>query len=227
MKEPTLRQREVLHFIGEYIQTHAYPPTIREIAGYFSISVKGAHDHVLALKKKGYLKQEQRRSRTMNIITQDRLVSKTGTYVSMDMVQIPILGVVAAGRPIMAAENWDGFLTLHCSLLATKAKGTSRRDYFALRVQGDSMEGAGILDGDMAVVQKQDTLRNGEIAVVQLDDRVTLKRFFIEKRGKGAKKRIRLQPENPHYTPIYCTGDPEVHQDLRLLGRVVTIIRSY
>ncbi|MDR1955387.1 MAG: transcriptional repressor LexA [Treponema sp.] len=238
MKELTPRQQEVLTCIREYIRSHSYPPTIRDIAAHFAISVKGAHDHVLALKKKGYLKQETRRSRTMKIIDfqslqiQNRDAAELG--VSMDMVQIPVLGFAAAGRPSTAAENQDGSLTLHRSFLEKIEKIEKRgkiekKDYFALWVQGNAMEGAGIMDGDMAIVQKQDTVRYGDIAVVQMDDTVTLKRFLIQEREKGGKSRgnrIRLQPEHPPYARI-VSGDPLGDQDFQLLGRLVTIIRSY
>jgi repressor LexA len=202
MKEPTKRQQEVLTFIAEYIHSHTYPPTIREIAEYFAISVKGAHDHVTALKKKGLLKQGDKKSRTMELIKDED---------DNGFLEIPLLGTVAAGKPIVSDENKDGSIKIASSML--KKKG----DYFALRVRGDSMAGAGIIDGDTAVIEKQNTVRNGEIAVVRLADAVTLKTFYRE------SARIRLQPENPKYSPIYCSRDA----DIRVLGRVVHIFRSY
>jgi len=200
MKELTKRQEEVLAFIAGYIHTHAYPPTIREVANFFSISVKGAHDHLTALKKKGLLKQGDKKSRTIEIV-------KSGE--EDDFKEIPVLGNVAAGRPILSNENMDGSIKLDRSMLK------NGRKYFALRVRGDSMEGAGIMDGDTAVIEQQDIVRNGEIAVVMLDEAVTLKTFYQE------SARIRLQPENPRYSPIYCSGD------LRVLGRLAHIVRSY
>jgi repressor LexA len=203
MKEPTKRQEEVLTFIAEYIQEHAYPPTIREIADYFSISVKGAHDHVTALKKKGVIKQEDKRSRTMELLR--------GEPDESGFLEIDILGTAAAGKPILSAENKDGSIRLAKSLLK------KNRDYFALRVRGDSMEGVGIMDGDTAVIEKQDAVRNGEIALVMLNEAVTIKTFYRE------SARIRLQPENPKYSPIYCSSD----EDVRVLGRVAHVFRSY
>jgi repressor LexA len=203
MKEPTKRQEEVLTFIAGYIEEHTYPPTIREIANHFCISVKGAHDHVTALKKKRLIKQEGKRSRTMELVWEGNREN--------GFQKIDILGTVAAGRPILSAENKDGSIKLSKSLLK------KNREYFALRVRGDSMEGAGIMDGDTAVIEKQNTVRNGEIAVVMLDDAVTLKTFFRE------SARIRLQPENPNYSPIYCSSD----KDVRVLGRVAHVFRSY
>ena len=202
MKKPTERQKEVLEFIAGYINTHTYPPTIREVADFFSISVKGAHDHLTALKKKGLLKQVNRRSRTMELV-------KTGEE-GEDFIEIPILGTVAAGRPILTLENMEGSIRLHRSFIKNGGK------YFALRVKGDSMENAGIMNGDTAIIEQSDAVRNGEIAVVMLDDdAVTLKTFYRE------STRIRLQPENTKYTPIYCS------RDIRVLGRLSHILRSY
>ena len=202
MKELTKRQKEVLSFIAAYIKDHAYPPTIREIADNFSISVKGAYDHITALKRKNHLKQDGKRSRAMELVHSDAdeesgLISK-----------IPIVGTVAAGIPILSEENWEGTISLHQSMLK------KNKTYFALWVRGDSMSGAGIMDGDMAIIEKINVVRNGEIAVAVVDEAVTLKRFFRE------SSRIRLQAENPAYKPIYC-------QDLRILGRLAQVIRYY
>ena len=202
MKELTKRQKEVLSFISGYINKHFYPPTIREIADYFSISVKGAHDHVTALKRKNCLRQDGKRSRTMELV-RSRDDEEPG-----GLLKIPIVGTVAAGIPILSEENWEGSITLHQSALK------KNRTYFALRVRGDSMSGAGIMDGDMAVIEKQNVVRNGEIAVAVVDDAVTLKRFYRE------NSRIRLQPENPAFKPMFC-------QDVRVLGRLAQVIRYY
>lgn len=202
MRKPTKRQEEVLEFISGYISTHAYSPTIRDVADFFSISVKGASDHLAALKKKGLLKQGDNKPRTMELV-KNRVDEQ-------DFREVPILGVVAAGRPILAVENMDGSMRFHNSLLK------NGRDYFALRVRGDSMEEAGIMDGDTAVIEHQHTVRNGEIAVVMLDDEaVTLKTFFQE------SSRIRLQSENSKYPPQYYSGD------VRVLGKLTHIFRSY
>ncbi|MDR1575566.1 MAG: transcriptional repressor LexA [Treponema sp.] len=202
MKGLTERQTKVLSFIAEHINTHLYPPSIREIAEHFSISVKGAHDHVTALKKKGYLRQNDKRSRTMELVRDNE---EEGVA---HLMEIPVLGTVAAGYPILSEENRDGAITLHQSMLK------KNKQYFALKVRGDSMSGIGVMDGDMAIIEKQNTIRNGEIAVAVVDDAVTLKRFFRE------SSRIKLQAENPAYKPIYC-------QDVRILGRLSRIIRFY
>jgi len=202
MKELTKRQKEVLSFIAAYIKNHSYPPTIREVADNFAISVKGAYDHVTALKRKNCLKQDDNRSRTMELV-RSKVEEDLGT-----VTKVPIVGTVAAGTPILSEENWEGTITLHQSMLK------KNKVYFAVKVRGDSMSGAGIMDGDMAIIEKMTVVKNGEIAVAVVDDAVTLKRFYKE------NARIRLQAENPVYKPIYC-------QDVRILGRLAQIIRYY
>jgi repressor LexA len=201
MKELTERQREVLAFIAGYLKEHSYPPTMREIADHYAISVKGAHDHITALKRKGHLKLVDKRPRTIKLM-------HSGIEDPSGVAEIPILGTVAAGTPILAEENFDGNIVLHRSMLKKNKK------YFALKIRGDSMSGAGILDGDMAIIERQSAVHNGEIAVAVVDDAVTLKRFYQE------AARVRLQPENPAYKPIYS-------RDVKIYGRLFTIIRSY
>jgi repressor LexA len=203
VKEPTQRQWEVLSFIARFIEDRHFPPTIREIAKHFAVSVKGAYDHVTALQRKGYLTNKEGRSRTLEI------VKNGGKRKTEEFFKVPLLGTVPAGLPSIAAENQDGHLTVHRSML--KKSGT----YFALAVRGDSMKGAGILEGDTAIVEQRTDLRNGDIAVVQVDDKVTLKRFYAE------KDRVRLQPENPEYPPLYYS------RDVRILGRLSAVIRMY
>jgi repressor LexA len=202
MKELTLRQKEILSFIKKYISSHSYPPTIREIAEHYAISIKGAHDHITALKKKGVLKQTGKQSRTMGLV---KSMEEEGMETNPE---IPILGTVAAGQPILSEENWDGTVTVHCSMLKKNKK------YFALKVRGDSMTGIGVMDGDLALIEKQSIVRNGEIAVAVVDEAVTLKRFFRE------NTRIKLLAENSAYKPIYC-------RNVRILGRLSQIIRHY
>jgi len=203
MKELTKRQKEVLSFIAGYIKNHSYPPTIRDIADHYAISVKGAYDHIAALRRKNYLKQNGKRSRTMELVRSPKVDEDLGTA-----AKIPIVGTVAAGIPILSEENWEGTITLHQSELK------KNRTYFAVRVQGDSMSGAGVMDGDLAIIEKRSVVEDGEIAVAVVDDAVTLKRFYKE------KNRIRLQAENPDYKPIYS-------RDVRLLGRLAQIVRYY
>ena len=200
MKVPTKRQNEVLDFIKSYIDEHKYPPTIRETAAHFGISVKGAYDHVKALEKKGVISCDTNRSRAIEIVEADS--SGEDKH-----VEFPLLGHVAAGMPLFAEENNEGTLSLPVSVVGSG-------NLFALRVEGDSMTGAGIMDGDIAVFRQQPVAENGQIVVAMVDEAVTLKRFYKE------KNRIRLQAENPTYPPIYTVNT-------KILGRMVALIRSY
>jgi len=198
MKDLTKRQSQVLDFIKAFIDSHKYPPTIREIAQNFKISVKGAYDHVKALEKKDVIACDTNRSRAIEITSDDN---------KNEILSIPILGHVAAGLPLMASENFDGYLSIPSSMLKTG-------DYFALEVQGDSMINAGILDGDTAIIKQNPTAENGEIIVAMIDDAVTLKRFYKE------KNRVKLKAENDAYSPIYT-------QNIKVLGKLVKILRNY
>ena len=199
MKTLTKRQSEILQFIREYIQDNQYPPAIREIGRYFNISVKGAYDHVKALEKKDVIAINHNKSRAITLTPDEDSGNETR--------KIPILGNVAAGLPLFAEENYDGSVSLPMDVVR---KG----NLFALRVEGESMIGAGIFDGDLAVFVQQPVAENGEIVVAMVDDAVTLKRFFRE------TNRIRLQAENPAYPSIFT-------QDVKVLGKLITIIRQY
>lgn len=204
MKELTDRQEEVLKFIRSYMDENSCPPTVRETAEFFSISLKAVQDHFSALRKKGYLSRVEKRSRSLKVLIDEDPVEKNQPF----SVNVPILGSVAAGKPIFCEENFKGSVTLFAPMVH---EGSS---YFALTVQGTSMINAGILDGDLAVIRQQSVARNGQIVVALLDDSVTLKRFFKE------ASRVLLQPENPDFNPIYC-------QDVKILGTLVSLIRSY
>lgn len=200
MKAATRRQTEVLNFLKSYLRGHKYPPTIREVAGHFGISVKGAYDHVKALEKKGLIACNNNRSRAIEIL-------EDSESAATEQVHIPLLGHVAAGQPLFAEENNEGSLAMPVSMVG-------RGQVFALRIEGESMIDAGIFDGDIAIFNRQNQAENGQIVVAMVDEAVTLKRFYQE------KNRVRLQAENPAYPPIYTA-------DARILGRLVTIIRSY
>jgi repressor LexA len=199
MKTLTARQKEVLDFISSYLEAHAYPPTIREIAESFAISVKGAYDHVKALEKKGYLRLGENRSRALELLRRDKPERSS--------VELPLLGTVAAGKPITADENYAGTVQVPADIVRSAT-------CFALSVRGDSMKDVGILHGDLAVIEQRQTADNGEIVVAMIDDAVTLKRFFRE------NNRVKLVAENPAYAPIYT-------QDVRILGCLRGIIRKY
>ncbi|MFA7566053.1 MAG: transcriptional repressor LexA [Alkalispirochaeta sp.] len=198
----TARQQEILNFIISYIQDYKYPPTIREISENFAISTKGAHDHVKALEKKRRIRCDTGRSRAIEVLNPPETPS------SVDEVrEIPLLGNVAAGAPLLSVENQDGAVKVPASYLRNK-------DYFALHVQGNSMIGAGILDGDVAIIEQQPVAENGDIVVAMVEESVTLKRFYRE------ANRVQLKAENPAYPPIYT-------RDVRILGKLAHIVRSY
>lgn len=203
MKELTNRQQEVIGFIKEFISSHKYPPTVREIAGNFKFSAKSAHDHLKALQRKKYIKVDTNRSRAIELLNED-----DSSDIAEDIIEIPIVGHVAAGMPLLAESNIEGQLKIPETML----KG---RNHFALRVQGDSMINAGILDGDMAIFTQQNMADNGEIVVAMVDDdSFTLKKFYKE------KNRVKLQAENPDYPPIYS-------QNVKVLGKLIFVFRAY
>jgi repressor LexA len=200
MKGLTKKQQEVLDFIKDFIDANKYPPTIREVADKFKISVKGGYDHIKALEKKKYLRCRGNRSRAIEVMfAEDGDTDKVS--------RLPILGAVAAGKPLFAAENFDGTIRLPVQFLG---KGK----FFVLNVKGDSMRDAGIMDGDIAVINYRNHAENGDIVVAVLDEAVTLKRFFRQ------KNRIMLKAENPAYAPIFS-------QDVKIIGRLECIIRRY
>ena len=200
MKTLTNRQQEIFEFIKSFITTHKYPPTIREIAANYDISVKGAYDHVKALEKKGYIHCDLGRSRAIEVLKESEPIE---TY-----IEVPIVGNVAAGTPLLAEENRDGVIRVPSDHLKAG-------NHFALRVQGDSMEGAGILDGDTAIFKQRPVAENGDIVVAVINDQaVTLKRFYRE------KNRVKLKAENPVYPPIYT-------QNVRVVGTLACIFRKY
>lgn len=201
MKGLTARQREVFDFIRSFIKTKRYPPTIREIAVNFGFSVKGSFDHVKALQKKGFIRCAGNRSRAIEV------VADADAERQPNLVSVPVLGSVAAGKPLFAEENLTGWIQVPAASLR---KG----QHFALQVRGDSMKDAGIFDGDVVVVAHQETAENGEIVVAMVDDAVTLKRFFVE------KNRVRLKAENAKYPPLYT-------QSVRILGKLSFLMRSY
>ncbi len=201
MKRMTERQKEVLHFISRYIEEHGYPPTMREIATNFDISVKAVFDHIKALERKEQVRCDFNRSRAIELVAVPPQPEK-------EMIEVPLLGNVAAGKPLFAEENYERMLHFSSSSL-----GTGK--HFALNVRGDSMQDAGILDGDTAIFLQQNTASNGAIVVARVNEEaVTLKRFFRE------KNRIRLKAENPIYPPIYS-------QNVQILGTLELIVRYY
>lgn len=200
MKQLTLRQREVLDFIKYFVQDHNFPPTIREVAEKFKISVKGSYDHIKALEKKAYIKCNLNRSRAIELVGKEKIRAR-------NTATVPILGSVAAGQPLFTEENFEGEIDIALDMI-----GGGK--HFAVKVKGDSMNDVGILDGDLAVINYQETAENGEIVVAMVEEAVTLKRIYME------KNRIKLKAENKDFPPIYT-------QNARILGKLACIIRKY
>lgn len=203
MKLITERQKEVLTFIADFTEDNVYPPTVREISEHFGISLRAVQDHITALQKKGYLSTEQKRSRSIRVLVDERQKEP-----ELFVDKVPLLGTVAAGKPLLSEENLDGYVNL------TEPFIRPGKNYFALRVRGSSMINAGILEGDLAVVEQTSMATDGQIVVAVLDEAITLKRYYKE------STRVRLQPENPAFQAIYC-------QDVRIVGVLANIVRTY
>lgn len=201
MRQITDRQKEVLTFISSFSEENSFPPTVREISDHFGISLRAVQDHIAALQKKGYLSQCQKRSRSIRVLVDSKEPKPF-------MSRVPLLGTVAAGKPLLSEENLDGYVNL------TEPFVRPGKNYFALRVRGTSMINAGILEGDLAVVEQTATAVDGQIVVAVIDDAITLKRYYKE------ATRVRLQPENPAFQAIYC-------QDVRIVGILSNIVRTY
>jgi repressor LexA len=225
----TDRQLEVLRYIARQIEDAGYPPTIREIGEALDIrSTNGVNDHLKALERKGFLTRDPVKSRALiptsrarealgepaaarsaNVIPFSRATPKTPAG---RLVEIPIVGRVAAGQPILAQERIEDTVQVDSFLLGTAKK------VYGLRVQGDSMIGDGILPGDYIFVKKQLDARDGEIVVAMIDDEATVKRVYFE------GDRVRFQPSNPRMAPIYVRESD--FRSTMILGVVVGVYRK-
>ena len=206
-QELTQRQRRVIEAIQAWITEHGFPPTIRELGKQVGIkSLRGVTTHLDALAKKGHLTR-QRSARGI------RLLQESGSYTTAHYV--PIVGRIAAGAPLLAQEHLEGQLLIDASLLGQR-EPEHPSQHFALRVRGESMQGAGILDGDYVIVRQQSDAEHGNIVAALLGDEATVKRLFKD------GDRIRLQPEHPTMAPIVV--EPE--QPIEILGKVVAAFRQ-
>lgn len=192
------KQTAILEFIRSEIEQKGYPPSVREICSAVGLkSTSSVHAHLTQLEKKGLLRRDPTKPRAMEVL--DGPVSRGRS--------VPLVGRVTAGLPILATENIEDYLVLPQSL-------QGRGDLFALRVQGESMIEAGIEDGDIVVLRRQETAENGEIVVAMIDDEATLKRVYYE------DGHVRLQPENAAMEPIYA-------DEVVILGRLLALFRQY
>ena len=198
----TKRQAQVLDVISRSIEREGYPPTIREIGSVLNIkSTNAVNDHLKALERKGYLNRNESKSRALVPVD-----------VHDDMVEVPLVGRIAAGQPIMAVQNLEDKVRVDRFFLG-RAQGV-----FALRVVGESMIGDGIDDGDFIFVQKQNQAARGEIVVAWIDGEATVKRYYPE------NGRIRFQPSNPAMEPIYVSQ--EEFRETQILGVVCGLYRK-
>lgn len=203
MEDLTRRQQEVLAGIRIIFQETGYPPTVRELGERLGLrSSCTVQRHLEALERKGFIHRNPTKARTIEITRGLKPLSKSA--VDGGLINLPIVGIVTAGQPILAIENIEDSLALPKSLLPDD-------DCFALHVKGDSMINAGLYDGDLAVVKKQESANNGDIIVALIDDEATIKRFFKE------KGRYRLQPENTTLEPIFT-------DHVAVLGKVIMSI---
>lgn len=201
--ELTKRQRQILDFVRAEIHRRGFPPSVREIGEAIGLSSSSTvHSHLAALETKGFIRRDPSKPRALEVLD----YRDTGRAVDYSKVQaVPLVGSVAAGEPILAAENIESTVSLPEEICGADST-------FILRVKGESMIDAGILDGDFVVVRQQPSAVNGEIVVAMIDDSATVKTFYRE------ADRVRLQPENSIMEPIYTT-------DVTILGKVVALFR--
>ncbi|PLX96753.1 MAG: LexA family transcriptional regulator [Desulfuromonas sp.] len=203
MRPLTPRQQEVLDLIRTALQQRGYPPTVRELAQ--SLNVRGTVAvlrHLQGLEEKGWIRREPKGVRAITLTETAQVAPPIG---------LPVVGVVRAGTPVPPEEDIQDYLSL-------EEDGRARGGAFYLRVAGDSMQEAGIVAGDLALVRPQPTAENRDIVVALIDGEATLKRFFREAGG------VRLQPENRRLAPIFIPDDRS--QELTILGKVVAIYRG-
>ena len=208
MKELTARQQEVLAFIRTFTERHGAPPTVREIGERFGFTARAAFDHLRALERKGMLHRRvsgKRVSRTMV------LAERPGRRAPQ--AEIPILGRIAAGEPIFAEENREDGIPVRPEWFARKGE-----DLFALRVRGESMIDAHIMDGDLVLVRRQDSAQSGDVVAALVDSEATVKRFSRE------GETVVLRPEHPTMKPIVVQPG---RGDFRILGKVIGLVRGF
>ena len=206
----TSRQREVLEFIRKFMTQEGYPPTVREIGAHFGFVPRSVFDHLKALERKGYLRRVASKSRSLQIL-EAPAASHPATALRAPTAfrELPILGRVAAGEPLLSEQNVEG-------TFAISRDWVNGDDAFLLKVEGESMIGAHILPGDYAVVRRQATAENGDIVVALVNDEATIKRVLLKKDA------IVLQPENPTVPPIQVRRGEKAFQ---IVGKVIGILR--
>lgn len=211
MEYPDLnkRQIEVLTYIKQALRKQGYPPTVREIGQAVGLkSPATVHGHLRALEEKGYIKRDSCKQRALEIVDGRVDEPELAELPNKELAQVPLLGTIAAGLPLLAEEQVEDVFPLPLDFLQ------ANQPLFMLRVQGESMIEAGILNGDLLVVEQTPVVANGEIAAVLLDDSATVKYFYKE------KNYYRLEPANRNMASI-------IAQEVQILGRVIALLRHF
>ncbi len=194
------KQQEILEFIKQFILDKGYPPTVRDIAlGVDLKSTASVHFHLEQLEKNGFIRKDPSKPRTIEIVDDEFNLPRR------ELVNVPMVGTVTAGQPILAVQNISGYFPIPVEYMPNT-------ETFMLRVKGESMINAGIFDGDQILVQRQNTANNGDFVVALIDDSVTVKTFYKE------KDHYRLQPENDYMAPI-------IVDECQILGKVIGLFR--
>ena len=209
--ETTRKEKAILKFIEEQVIENGYPPSVREIGKAIGLSSTATvHAYLAKLEKQGYIKKEDKKGRTLKVIKgtdgQQIIKENKNFYTQRELVDVPVIGKITAGQPILAVENVTDTFPIPIDFVGNS-------ESFMLTVRGESMIEAGILDGDYILVKKQDNASNGEIVVALIEDEATVKTFYKE------KNYIRLQPENP-------TMEPIIVPDCKILGKVIGVFRK-
>lgn len=198
----TNKQEEILNYIKNEILERGFPPTVREICQTVGLkSTSSVHSHLESLEKNGYIRRDPTKPRAIEIL------DDSFNMLRREMVNVPVVGTVAAGQPILAEQNIDSYFPIPAEFMPNDQS-------FILRVKGESMVNAGIMDGDQVIVRQQETARNGDIVVALIDDSATVKTFYKE------DGHYRLQPENDSMEPI-------IVDDLQILGKVFGVFRFF
>ena len=216
METLTPRQEAIFKFISNFLEKQRIPPTVREIQGHFGFeSTNAVAEHLAQLERKGYLKRRPGISRGIELASQSRCFHP-------DVISVPLVGQIAAGTPTLAEENIEGFFHLDKTLISARGRpaasfGGHGDGHFLLKVRGDSMKGAGIYNGDLVLVKKQERAESGEIVAAYFGGEATVKYFWLK------RKSVELRPANSAYSPIRITQ--ENHPDFRVLGKVKAVVR--
>ena len=198
----TDKQKQILEYIKSEIMSKGYPPSVRDICQAVSLkSTSSVHSHLETLEKNGYIRRDPTKPRTIEIL------DESFNNFRREMINVPMVGTVAAGSPILAVENIEGYFPIPAEFMPNQ-------DVFMLKVKGESMINAGILDGDSILVKQQTTAKNGDMVVALVDDSATVKTFYKE------DGHFRLQPENDHMDPI-------IVQEVDILGKVFGVFRLF